>query len=181
MAATALLLALLAVAAVTDVWRHKVYNWTTYTGIGAALVLSGLAGVVGRGALSSITLGESVVGFLLCGFVMLVCFVFFRLGGGDVKLIAMIGAFLGPGAGIEAMLWTLVLGGATGIVVLVWKLGLWKLVRRVVQQVLWRVRIGSWGPLSDEERQQLKMPLFLAPNALVAVVIVQFALLDRVW
>ena len=32
----------------------------------------------------------------------------FKVGGGDVKLIAMLGAFLGPEQGITAMLWTFV-------------------------------------------------------------------------
>ena len=34
------------------------------------------------------------LGLAACGLVMLVCFVIFRVGGGDVKLIAMLGAFL---------------------------------------------------------------------------------------
>ena len=33
-----------------------------------------------------------------------------QVGGGDVKLIAMLGAFLGPEQGITAMLWTFVCG-----------------------------------------------------------------------
>ena len=37
MVATVLLLALVAVAAITDLLRHKIYNWTTYSGILAGL------------------------------------------------------------------------------------------------------------------------------------------------
>ncbi len=47
---------------------------------------------------------------------MLVLFVFFRIGGGDVKLLAMLGAFLGLEQGIETLLWTFVLGGAVGLI-----------------------------------------------------------------
>ena len=56
----------------------------------------------------------------------------FRVGGGDVKLIAMLGAFLGLEKGIEAMLWTFVLGGCMALIVLVWRVGPWRLAVRVV-------------------------------------------------
>jgi prepilin peptidase CpaA len=108
---------------------------------------------------------------------MLVCFVMFRLGGGDVKLIAMIGAFLGLESGLTAMLLTFVLGGCAGLVLLVWRVGPVRLIARVFRQVLWSLRLGSWSPLSDEERAQLQPPLFLAPCALVATAIVRSPLL----
>ena len=47
---------------------------------------------------------------------MLVCFVCFQIGGGEVKLIAMIGAFVGPEFGVQVLLWTLVLGALSAIV-----------------------------------------------------------------
>ena len=76
------------------------------------------------------------------------------------------------------MLWTFVLGGAMGLMVLIWRVGPWRLLARAMRQVLWTVRLGRWSPLTPEERAQLKPPLFLAPCALVAVVIVQFSLMD---
>lgn len=179
MIATICLFGFMLTAAVTDLWRHKIYNWTTYAGTCAAFVLSGLAGALERDGVASVGLGQSLSGFLVCGSVMLVCFVFFRVGGGDVKLLAMAGAFLGPEFGIEALLWTFVLGGATGVIVLIWKLGAARLAKRVAQQVLWKLKLGAWQPLNDEERQQMQMPLFLAPNALAAVLLVHLSVLDR--
>lgn len=187
MATTALLLGLLVVASVTDVRCHRIYNGTTYPGMLAALawnaagaaLLSG--SMVRRETLESLGwIGpwQSLLGLLVCGFVLLVCFVFLEVGGGDVKLMAMLGAHLGPDRGIEAMLWTFVLGGAMGLMVLIWRVGPWRLLARVMRQVLWTVRLGRWSPLTPEERAQLKPPLFLAPCALVAVVIVQFSLMD---
>ena len=166
-----LLLLAVSVATATDLWRHKIYNWTTYSGILAALVTSATD-------LSDIPLSQSVVGLSACGLVMLVCFVMFRIGGGDVKLIAMIGAFLGPEQGITAMLWTFVLGGCVGLIVLIWKVGALKLIGRTLRQVLYTLRLGSWNPLSDEEKAMLQPPLFLAPCALAAVIIVRTGLMD---
>ena len=173
MLTTMLLLVAVSVATATDLLRHRIYNWTTYPGILAALAIT----AAGAG---NITLSESLTGLAACGLVMLVCFVMFKIGGGDVKLIAMIGAFLGPEEGIIAMLWTFVLGGCVGLIVLIWRVGALRLMGRTCRQVLYTLRLGRWSPLSDEEKAMLQPPLFLAPCALAAVVIVRFALMDLI-
>jgi prepilin peptidase CpaA len=186
MVAKVLLLGLLCVATATDLRRHRIYNWTTYPGILAALGVNslGTALLVG-GALEEATLrdlgwigiGESLAGFLVCGFVLVVCYVLLKVGGGDVKLIAMLGAFLGVDKGVEAMLWTFVLGGCTGLIVLVWRFGPLRLLASVARHLLWTLRLGRFQPLTSEERAALQPPLFLAPSALAACVIVLFGFL----
>ncbi len=173
---TILLLGLVLLATVTDLAHHKIYNWTTYTGVLVALGLSAAGLLVLDG--TKISFRESLLGLAACGLVMLVCFAMFRVGGGDVKLIAMLGAFLGPEQGITAMLWTFVLGGCVGLIVLIWRVGPVRLVARVLRQVLWSLRLGQWSPLSEAERAQLQPPLFLAPSALAAVIIVRFSLVN---
>lgn len=188
MVVTVLLLGLLSVATVTDVLRHKIYNWNTYPGILAAWSLNGLGSIlvsldqVDPNQLRTwgwIGIGESVIGFLVCGFVLVVCFVLFRgVGGGDVKLIALAGAWLGHEQGILVMLWTFVLGGCLGLIVLVWRVGPWKLLVGIVRYLGWALRLGWFGPLDEEQRRALQPRLFLAPSALVATVIVLFKLVD---
>lgn len=171
---TVLLLVLTATAAVTDIVYHKIYNWTTYPGIIAAFAVNyaenGWYGGPGPG------LEESLKGFVLCGGLMLASYVLFRVGGGDVKLLAMIGAFLGLERGLEALLWTFVLGGAIGLATLIWRVGVVRLVAGTVRHVLLSLRLVSWLPLTEDERKQLQPPLFLAPSAVIAVVIVCFDL-----
>ena len=191
MLATILLLGLVLAATVTDLARHKIYNWTTYAGILAALGLSA-AGRCWRprrasasGSFRSSAKSPSPrawSGLAACGLVMLVCFVFFRIGGGDVKLIAMLGAFLGWQQGITAMLWTFVLGACMGVIVLIWRVGPVRMIVLVVRRMA-RFSQGFLGcnsgrPLTDEERGRLQPPLFLAPSALAAVLIVKFSLMD---
>ena len=188
MLATILLFALVLTATATDLARHKIYNWTTYTGMLAALGLSAVGsllitgGWVGdeqlRRIVGWIPLSESLLGLAACGLLMLVCFVLFQIGGGDVKLIAMLGAFLGPEQGIEAMLWTFVLGGCAGLIVLIWRVGPLRLCVRTLRQLFWSLRLGHWEPLTADERAQLQPPLYLAPCALAAVVVVRFRFFD---
>lgn len=187
MLATVLLLGFVVTAAITDLLQHKIYNWNTYTGMLAALAFSAVgSGLQAAGTIDEPALARlgwqpfvmSISGLAICGLIMVACFVFFRIGGGDVKLIAMIGAFLGPEKGLEAMLWTFVLGGCVALIVLIFRVGPIQLVAKVLRRVLWILRLGGWTPLSGEERAVLQPPLFLAPNALVAVVIVRFSLIQ---
>ena len=159
---TVVLLCLLVVATVTDVRERRIYNWNTYPGILLGLALNYfVADLVG--------LQDGLIGFFACGFLMLFCLVFFDIGGGDVKLIAMMGAFLGLHAGIEALLWTFVLGGIFALVVLIWQVGFLRIVTKSATHIWLVVRTRSWVPPTEEERGPLKQGLYLAPSGLLAV------------
>jgi len=181
---SALLGAFLLIATYTDVRWRIVHNGTTYGGTVAAWLASGMAtwagGDSGSGTPADVArwglppLWDSLLGCLVCGAMMLVCYLFFarELGGGDVKLIAMIGAFLGPCGGLEVMLWTMVIGGVMALVILVWRVGAVRLVG-----ILWRYAQAAAGgrkpELLDDERAAMRTDLFLSPSALLAVVIVR--------
>jgi Flp pilus assembly protein protease CpaA len=98
--------------------------------------------------------------------------VFFELGGGDLKLLTMVGAFLGWQCGLEALLWTFVLAGVAGLASVVWQIGAIAILQRVFRQlqVMWRAK--GYVPLTDQDRQPLRRTMYLAPSALAAVVIV---------
>lgn len=184
MVATLLLLALVCTAAITDWKEHRIYNSTTYPGIVAALVLN-VAGSITewisgtdprfREWFGWIGWDASLLGLLACFGVMLVCFVLFQTGGGDVKLIAMMGAFLGPRLGIEAMLWTFVIGAAAAVIILIWQYGAFSLLQRTGRHLLWTLRLGRWAQLMPEERVALKQGLPLGPSAPLAVLIVKLS------
>jgi prepilin peptidase CpaA len=177
MVATVCLWGLMIVATVTDVRQQKIYNWTTYSGIGLALLLASLESLNREKSWSEIEINDSLMGLLTCGGIMLVCFVLFQIGGGDVKLLAMVGAFLGTELGIETLLWTFVIGAASAAIILIWKIGIFSLSKRVIHQLMCKLGLGQWDELSENERTQLKLPLFLAPAASIAVLIVKMGFL----
>lgn len=167
-ASTLVMLVLTGVAAFTDATRHKIYNWTTYPGIlaglGAQAWESGWPGAQ-----------ESIAGFLVCGLVMLACFVFFPdMGGGDVKLIAMLGAGLGLFDGILAMLWTFVIGFVAGLSYLICKEGAWRLAQRTIALIREAIVMRGRVRRVAGEESPLHRWLFLAPAALAAVVVVRW-------
>lgn len=135
----AALLALLAVAACTDLKWQKIPNWLTYPGI---LLGLGLRGWLGGWPAAE----DGIRGLVICGGIMLLCFVMFQLGGGDLKLVAMMGAFLGWERGIEALLWTFVLGGVLGVAWLIWQIGVFRILMGTVRQlsrIWWCPRLDS--------------------------------------
>lgn len=189
MARAALLFALLAVATVTDLRYGKIYNWTTYPGILLALAGSGAARLLGLDSnppsgtgtplWGFVPIEDSVLGCLACGAVMILCYVLLPGGGGgDIKLIAMVGAFLGLYDGLEAMLWTFVIGACMAVVVLIWRTGLFSLLRLAARYAAGVVRLRTLHPLSEEERAPLKTNLYLSPSALLATVVVYFHLAE---
>jgi prepilin peptidase CpaA len=167
MISTVLLLCFTLVAAVTDLRWRKIYNWNTYTGMLVGLLVSATEP-------DGIGWEDSLWGFLFCGMVVLSCFLFFPIGGGDVKLIAMLATFLGFERGLECLLWTFVLGAAVALSILIWQFGVLRLIGRCLKQVWWLIRYQQWLPLSETERKSLEPRLRLGLTAFLAVLIVKF-------
>ena len=177
MTALILLLVLLVIASATDIATHHISNRLTYPGILLGLLCNAAGlGVLGNGWDGLLA---GLLGFLGCGFLVLAAFVFFEIGGGDVKLIAMLGAFLGVEAGIEALLWTFSVGFVCGVSIVIWQAGFTNLVRRGIEHLALVAKARGWVPLTPAERQPLQRGLFLAPSALVAAVIVSWPTLVR--
>ena len=179
MIAFLLLAALVVTAAVTDAARHRIYNWTTYPGMLAGLVLAALgwaweaaapeSAAAWRPWIGWLAMSDAIAGFLVCGLLMVVCFVVFPIGGGDVKLLAMVGALAGLEKGLEVLLWAFIIGGCAGLIVLIWKVGLVTLMTRSVQLVVGVVSLGTLLRTPAEEQEALKLPIFLGPCVAIAL------------
>lgn len=185
MVVTVLLFGLLLVATYTDVRWRKIYNWNTYAGILLAVALSLLCGAVPSTSAPGsadvwgvVPPSECLLGLLACGGAMLVCYVFFPggVGGGDVKLLAMVGAFLGRMAGLEVLLWTFIVAACMAVIVQIWRYGLFVVMKRSAHFALHKLRLGSSFQLSDQEREPMKTELFLSPSAMAAFWIVRLEL-----
>lgn len=104
------LFALLATAAFND-WRfYRIPNWLTFGGAFFAIVYGTMAArTPSSGALSAF--GGLGVGFAA----MLPFYALGIMGAGDVKLMAMTGAFLGPQQTLMALLFTFIAGGVAAL------------------------------------------------------------------
>ena len=114
------LFALLVAAIWTDIRSHRISNRLIFIGAVTGLILNGLL-PIGAGFISALPgalgIGKSLAGFAL-GFGLLMPMYLLRaMAAGDVKLIAMTGAYLGPNAIIGIILLTFVVGGMLSIFV----------------------------------------------------------------
>jgi prepilin peptidase CpaA len=117
-----------AVGAVTDFRTGHIPNWLTFPALAVGPVAHGILWGLMQGLDHGFV--PSLAGLLICG---LVPYVFFRfmpvedregnetsaMGGGDVKLFAAMGAFLGPSLGMEAEFFALVVATLFAIPMLV--------------------------------------------------------------
>ena len=99
------LVALVFAAAAVDIATRKIPNALTYPAILIGLVLGSL----------SVGVTSSVGGLLIAAVPALLLFVFGSLGGGDVKLLAAVGAGLGLPLIFDAWLYTLLAAVVVGV------------------------------------------------------------------
>jgi prepilin peptidase CpaA len=100
------------VGAASDIRSARIPNWLTYTSLAAALVLRSAA--LGWAGLKS-----GAVGILVAGGIFLVLFMMGAMGGGDLKLMASVGAWVGSDNVISVLLAAAFAGGFLAVVQIV--------------------------------------------------------------
>ena len=111
---------LLLAAAWVDVRSHRIPNRLVFAGAALGLLLNSVL-PEGYGFTSSLPgalgLWKALAGLGIGLAVMLPLYLLRAMGAGDVKLVAMVGAFLGPDATIGAVLLILISGGLLALIV----------------------------------------------------------------
>ena len=115
---------ILFVAVVTDLSRHKVYNWLTFPGLGIGLGLNmALYGWMG--------LAHGILGLLVGALLFMPAFVWGGMAAGDIKLFAVIGSFTHWVFALNAGLYTALAGGVIAVIVLLMRGELWVSVKNI--------------------------------------------------
>ncbi|MOA48353.1 hypothetical protein D3C78_1710880 [compost metagenome] len=93
------------------------------------------------------------------------------VGGGDVKLFAGIGAWMGMWLTLTIMMYSILAAGCLGILVLIWRQEMFRRMRRILFGIFGGIVTKSWGPIESSANKQLQMPFMLAvlPGAIMAI------------
>ncbi|MQA38595.1 A24 family peptidase [Rugamonas aquatica] len=130
-----ILICLVAQAAVTDLALRKIPNVLILSGLLLALMLHVLGGQ--HWAPLTYWLAGSLAGF----FLFLPLYLLRGMAAGDVKLMAMVGAFVGPLAALQVAALTTLIGGVMALLMLLWSgrwRDGWRNLSTICQPLLWR-------------------------------------------
>ena len=132
------------VGAVKDVRGRRIPNWLTYSGLLAALVVrTGLGGWPGlRGGLA---------GMLLAGGIFFLLFLLGGMGGGDVKLMAAVGAWVGLAQVGTVLIVSAIAGGLLAVGYVLVHKRMWESLRNMLELLRHHLTEGL-QPHPDFER-----------------------------
>ena len=114
-----LLAALVLVAAVTDLRSRRIPNWLTLSGVLAGIVLNSFLNV------DRYNWRTALMGLGLAFAVYFPLYLLRGMGAGDVKLMAAVGALMGPANWFAIFLLSNILGGAAAVLLLLSRGRLW--------------------------------------------------------
>lgn len=125
-----ILLLLLLAASICDLRTRRIPNRLTFGGAALALLYGLLAPHPHTGGFFW-ALGGMAVGLAL----MLPLYLLHAMGAGDVKLMAMVGSFLGPAATCQVVIFVFITGGLAAISYALWHRMAGKLLRNSAEAV----------------------------------------------
>lgn len=152
----AFLVGCLSVAIVTDLCLNRIPNWL--------ILITVASGVFGHLFYDQFMGAFFSVGGLLIGFLCFIPFYAFgKMGAGDVKLLAAVGAVVGPKVVVIAALMTIIAGGVIALAYITLRGGLPAMVRRYASMLaLLAVRQPQYLPPEPGEAAGLRFPYALA-------------------
>ncbi|MDQ0351314.1 prepilin peptidase CpaA [Alkalibacillus filiformis] len=150
----ALLFIVLLICLVTDLKERKIYNKVLLPAFVAALLLNsffyGLSG-----------LGDALLGSLIGFAILLIPYLMGGMGAGDVKLLAVIGAFQGPIFVVVTAIYMALLGGLVGLAMLIFRKGLIQRVRNLFRAIL-NMRYGIKPQFNQQSTLKMTFPYGVA-------------------
>lgn len=111
--ADVLVAAVVSVAAVCDLAKGKVYNWLTYPAAAVGLAMGAVIGYTEGDILGG--LGSHLAVCAAVFGVLMLTYMLGGMGGGDVKLMAAVAAFVGWPGGILTTLYAFIAGAVIGV------------------------------------------------------------------
>ncbi|MGA7925615.1 MAG: A24 family peptidase [Candidatus Sulfotelmatobacter sp.] len=145
------------VGAVTDVRSARIPNQLTYSALLAALILR--TAFLGLSGLKS-----GAVGMLVAGGLFLLLFVLGAMGGGDMKLMAAVGAWVGSAQVMTLILAAALAGGVLAIGRIIWCNAVSQTLRNAMHLIAYRLTSGlqPHPELNVQSSDSIRVPFGVA-------------------
>jgi Flp pilus assembly protein protease CpaA len=188
------LFATLIASAITDFNYNRIYNWATYSAFVWAIAINIVAtasarfdeitppstesaNVIGLHSLGGIGIGRCFAGAAVCFIITLFAYDLSARGAADVKLAAVIGAFLGFYGGVFAIAYSYIIAAIFIIAWSTWKNGPFALAKAGFRKVG-----GLFGrfwpfPLTAEDQKLLTTHIPLGPSFAIGTLLVALQVL----
>jgi len=172
------LMALLVIAAITDAKTGRIPNWLVFGGAAFGLLYNSLFPVFPRDIGILVALGGLGVGLVA----LLPLYVLRVMGAGDVKLMAMVGAFLGTWATVGAVIATLIAGGVLAVALTLLSgsaVRMWRNVAMMFRGTMLTIATGVGGLATHDGPSAGKMPygVDIAVGTIAYLVLTQIGLI----
>jgi prepilin peptidase CpaA len=159
------------VGAAIDARTGHVPNWLTGGALAAAPAMSfALEGSAHGMHAGLVAAGLSLLGAAICGLGPFVAFVKGGLGGGDVKLLAALGAILGPRIGLDAEFYGFVIGALYVPAKLAWQGRLFSTAAGTLNMFLNPLRPKDGrAPMPDALKMKIRLGPAICVGTLAAI------------
>ena len=179
---TGVLMGLLLIAAVSDAKTGRIPNWLVFSGALYALLYNGFVPLHPRDNGMLFALGGLTVGLAA----LLPAYLFRVMGAGDVKLMAMVGAFLGTWTTVAAVLATLIAGGVFAVGLAIRSGGFVRMLRNVTMMLrgtMLTLATGVGGLTVHDGPSAGKMPygVAIAAGTIGYLILEHLGLIGRTW
>ncbi|WP_425801573.1 prepilin peptidase [Desulfitobacterium sp. Sab5] len=144
----------ISIAAFTDFREHRIYNKL----LGPAFVMAIALQIYFKGWIG---LRESLFGAFIGFLILLIPYFLGGIGAGDVKLLAVIGAFGGVHFVITSFLYGAIVGGIISVILLARRGALYSTLHRFLLFYLLRIKIDPQNKQADEAQKE-KFPYGIA-------------------
>ena len=144
------------IAAVSDVRSARIPNWLTYGGLAAAFIFRAASGYQ--------ALRSGLIGLLIAGGVFVLLFLIGSMGGGDVKLMAAVGAWAGSSQSTPILLTSAIAGGIMAVFYIIFRRRVLLTFRNSLALVQHHVTLGLQPHpyLNVQEAGAMRVPYGLA-------------------
>jgi prepilin peptidase CpaA len=143
--------------AASDVHSRRIPNWLTYGSLALALAVRGtLDGWRG--------LGEGAASVLLCGGFFFILFLIHAMGGGDVKLMAAVSAWVGIDHAVVLLISTALAGGILAVVFMVFYKRVGSTLRNIGMLLQYHTYFGARAhpEINAQNPEVIRLPYGLA-------------------